>query len=147
MEERKWLLLKAIECNWDEIGPGDWTETKWLIFSDGSYEIVATFLPGLNEIGIPARVKRKATGQMGVWAFLKLRKALKCEPWRDPSIEIFASDGVAWEIESYLDDGSIDKTSGKLDYIYGHKALEKIVYLLPSDESIYDSFISVENED
>ena len=149
MIKKRYPLLKAVEHNWDLIGPGDWTEVKWLIFSDGSYEMAATFNPGFDDIGIPEPVKRKTTGQMGVWAFSKLRKALKREPWRDLSIEVFACDGVAWEIESYLDDGSIDKTSGELDYIYGHKALEKNASLLPSDGSIYDSsaYISVENED
>ena len=34
MENRKWLLMKAIEHNWDEMGPGDWKSTEWLIFSD-----------------------------------------------------------------------------------------------------------------
>ena len=73
MEERKWLLLKAIECNWDEIGPGDWTETKWLIFSDGSYEIVSSF--DLNYES-PKKTK-KTNGQMsltrgGEWDIFKL---------------------------------------------------------------------------
>lgn len=39
--------------------------------SHGSYEMAATFNPGFDDIGIPEPVKRKTTGQMGVWAFLK----------------------------------------------------------------------------
>ena len=129
MEERKWLLLKAIECNWDEIGPGDWTETKWLIFSDGSYEIVSSF--DLNYES-PKKTK-KTNGQMNGKDFVKLQKALRRKQWRDPSLDVIAFDGVAWEIELYRDDGSIANTSGKLGYIYGHRALEKIVRLLPSE--------------
>ena len=56
-----------------------------------------------------------------------------CEPWRDPTPDVYVCDGVAWEIESYNEDGSIDKSSGKLGYIYGHSVLETIVNLLPSD--------------
>ena len=51
-------------------------------------------------------------------------------------------------MKSYRDDGSIDQTSGKLDYIYGHKNLEMIVSLLPSDGGVYDNsaFVSVEKK-
>lgn len=142
MEERKWLLLKAIEHNWDIIGPGDWTGTKWLIFSDGSYEIAAKY-------NTHEKTEKKTAGQMNNKAFDKLRKALRCDPWRDPSVNVFACDGVAWEIESYRDDGSIEKTSGKLGYIYGHRVLETIVSLLPSDGNRYDSnaFISISKND
>ena len=43
------------------------------------------------------------------------------------------------------EDGSVENTSGKLDYIYGHRVLETIVSLLPDDGNLYDSsaFISV----
>ena len=77
--------------------------------------------------------------------FAKLQEALKPEPWRDPAIDVFACDGVAWKIESYKEDGSVEKTSGKMGYIYGHSVLETIVDLLPADGALYDSsaFISV----
>ena len=60
-------------------------------------------------------------------------------------MDVHACDGVAWEIESYREDGSVENTSGKLDYIYGHRVLETIVSLLPDDGNLYDSsaFISV----
>ncbi len=63
--------------------------------------------------------------------FTSLKEAIKQEPWRDPALKVFACDGEAWEIESYKEDGSIDKTSGELDYIYGHNTLETIISLLP----------------
>lgn len=62
--------------------------------------MAATFNPGFDDIGIPEPVKRKTTGQMGVWAFLKLRKALKRKPWRDPSLEVCSFDDVAWKMKS-----------------------------------------------
>ena len=43
------------------------------------------------------------------------------------------SDEAACQIESYRD----EKTSGKLGYIHGHKILETIVSLLPSDGRYY----------
>lgn len=148
MTKKRYPLLKAVEHNWDLIGPGDWVKVKWLIFSDGFYEVVSIFNPSFYDIEIPRPVKKKTSGQMGVWAFSKLRKALKRKPWRNPSLEVCTFDGVAWKMKSYREDGSIDKTSGKLDYIYGHKNLERIVRLLPSDGNIYDSnaYISVEKK-
>ena len=151
MTKKRYPLLKAIKHNWGLIGPGAWTKVKWLIFPDGSYEIVTTFNPSFDAIekeDMLKPVKKKNTGQMDKKALSKLRKTLKQEPWRDPLIEVHAFDGVAWEMESYLVDGSVDKTSGKLDYIYGYKVLEKIVSLLPSNEGVYDSsaFISVEKK-
>ena len=132
MEKRKWLLMKAIEYNWDEMGPGDWESIEWLIFSDGSYEMVSKFNT-YEETG------NKTVGQMNKKVFDKLRKTLKRNEWREPSLNVFAHDGVAWEIESYREDGSIEKTSGELGYIYGHRVLETIVSLLPSDGNRYES--------
>lgn len=126
MENRKWLLMKAIEHNWDEMGPGDWKSTEWLIFSDGSYEMVSKFNT-YEETG------NKTVGQMNKKVFDKLLKMLKRNEWRDPSLNVFVCDGVAWEIELYREEGSIEKTSGELGYIDGHRVLETIVSLLPSD--------------
>ena len=93
----------------------------------------------------PKPVKKKTTGKLADDVISKLRESIKCEPWRDPSLDVHACDGVAWEIESYREDGSVENTSGKLDYIYGHRVLETIVSLLPDDGNLYDSsaFISV----
>ena len=71
-------------------------------------------------------------------AFTKLKEAIKKEPWRDPSINRDACDGEAWEINSYKEDGSIDKTSGKLGYIYGQRILEAITELLPLSTEHYE---------
>jgi len=97
----------------------------------------------------PKLVKKQSTGIMEEDTFTKLREALMAEPWRDPTLDVHACDGVAWEIESYRADGSIEKSSGKLGYIYGHRVLESIVSLLPGDDDYYDSsaFISVRKKD
>ena len=152
MANKKQPFLKAVEHNWGLMGPGDWSEIKWHIFYDGSYEVISTFRPSSEDYDDawkrneqPKPVKKKTTGKLADDVISKLREAIKCEPWRDPSLDVHACDGVAWEIESYRKDGSVENTSGKLDYIYGHRVLETIVSLLPDDGNLYDSsaFISV----
>ena len=159
MAKKKSPLLKAVKHNWGLMGPGDWNEVKWLIFPDGTYEVVTTFIPSfrayeeieemLKRHERPKPVKKITTGKLADEVLSKLQEAIKCEPWRDPSLVVHACDGVAWEIESYRDEGSIEKTSGNLDYIYGHRVLETIVSLLPSDDGIYSSsaFISISKKD
>ena len=145
MSEKRKLLLKAIEQNWGEIGPGNWLKVKWNIFYDGSYEVISTFNPPLearenilNRDDRPKPVKKKTTGVMDESAFSNLCKTIKSESWKDSTLQVYACDGDAWEIESYRDDGSVENTSGKLDYIYGHQVFETIVSLLPKDGKLYD---------
>ena len=38
MANKKQPLLKAVEHNWGLTGPGDWSEVRWLVLYDGSYE-------------------------------------------------------------------------------------------------------------
>jgi len=152
MKKKRVLLLKAVEHNWDMIGPGEWYKVTWRIYYDGSYEIFSTFNPpdeAYEKENRPKPVRRKTSGTMEEAEFSKFREAMKREPWRDPSLIVDACDGEAWEIESYNKDGSIDKSSGKLGYIYGHSVLETIVSLLPSDGTQYSSsaFISVTQKD
>lgn len=176
MANKKQPLLKAAEHNWGLTGPGDWSKVRWLIFYDGSYEVVTTFNPSFedchdghgvhddhdnqdancvrdaheahddqeahnahnawkrNERSKP--VKRTVKGRMTDEDFSRICAAIKCEPWRDSVVDATACDGVAWEIQSYREDGSIANTSGKLGYIYGHRVLETIVSLLPDDGNL-----------
>ena len=43
------LLLMAEERNWGLMGPGDWSEVKWRIFRDGSYEVISKFNPTFED--------------------------------------------------------------------------------------------------
>ena len=180
MANKKQPLLKAAEHNWGLTGPGDWSKIRWLIFYDGSYEVVSTFNPSsedyqnahdnqdvldancvqkahdnqnANFVHVaheahddqeahnahnawkrnerPKPAKKTVKGRMTDEDFSRLCAAIKCEPWRDSVVDATACDGVAWEIQSYREDGSIENTSGKLGYIYGHRVLETIVGLLP----------------
>ena len=132
MIDKRRLILKATERNWSEIEPGDWLEIKWYIFNDSSYEMISSFY-AIEE-------KKITTGLMDNKDFSKLKKALKKKPWKSPFVNADAEDGEAWQIESYSETGRIEKTSGELDYIYGHTNLEKIARLLPYDCHLYDSY-------
>lgn len=152
MANRKQPLLKAVEYNWGLKGPGDWSEVRWCVFYDGSYEVILVFNPSYEAFDDawernerPEPVKKKTTGRMADEAFSKLREAVKCGLWKDPSPDIDACDGTAWEIESCREDGGIENTSGDIGYIYGHRVLETIVRYLPDDGHLYDSsaFISM----
>jgi len=138
----KHLLLKAVEHNWGLTKCGDWTKTEWRIYYDGSYEIKSSFNLTFDEFEkvmalgkMPKQIEKKTSGIMDREVFINLQSLINQEPWRDPAVNVFACDGVAWEIESYKDDGSIDKTSGDLGYIYGHNTLEAMVSLLPNTEN------------
>ena len=138
MSKKKWLLLKVINQNWNLNGPGDWVETTWRIFNDGSYEVISSFNPSVEDLEEMLRTKRqpkpvrkKRIGIMDETSLSKLQMALKCDPWRDPFVDNFDCDGDAWDISLFKEDGSINKTSGILDYIYGHRVLETIVSCLP----------------
>ena len=155
---KKTLCLKAIEHNWGLMGPGDWNTVTWLIYHDGSYDIISAFNPSKKDAEaiieaferneFPKLMEKKASGVMEQDAFSKLGNAIKCEPWRDPTLDVYACDGVAWELEAYSKDGTAEKTSGKLGYIYGHRVLETIVSLLPKDGNLYNSaaYVSVKKQ-
>jgi len=137
------------------MGPGDWNTVTWLIYHDGSYDIISAFNPSKKDAEaiieaferneFPKLMEKKSSGVMEQDAFSKLCNAIKCEPWRDPTLDVYACDGVAWELEAYSKDASVEKTSGKLGYIYGHRVLETIVSLLPKDGNLYTSaaYVSV----
>lgn len=147
---KKTLLLKATEHNWGLKGLGDWNTVTWLIYHDASYDIISVFNPTtedaeIEENFLPKQVENKVAGAMKPDDFSKLCEVIKSDPWRDPTIDVHACDGVAWELEAYDMDGSLEKTSGTLGYIYGNRVLETIVSLLPQDGNPYDSseFISI----
>lgn len=87
MANKKQPLLKAVEHNWGLTGPGDWSEVRWLVFYDGSYEVISTFRPSSEDYDDawkrneqPKLVKKKTTGKLADDVISKLREAIKCEP-------------------------------------------------------------------
>ena len=75
----KQLLLKATEYNWNLIGLGDWTEIVWLIYRDGSFEIISHFTPFYDENRIITRIvealkplEKKKQGMMDIDTFDEL---------------------------------------------------------------------------
>ena len=133
MEKQK--LLRAELHNWSLRGPGDWTTVIWLVFYDGSYNIIREFNPEWEKNKACSHETRKSEerGTLNSKILNTLKKAIDKDPWRNPKIKCHACDGVAWVIEAFSEDGDIIKTSGELDYIYGHKVLEAIVSCLSSD--------------
>lgn len=84
MTKKKQPLLKAVEHNWGLIGPGDWRTVTWRVFHDGSYAVVSTFNPiindreeltqMLNRRGKPKLIKKQRTGIMEEDAFTNSEK-------------------------------------------------------------------------
>lgn len=146
---RKQMILKAINYNWNMAGPGDWENSTWHVYEDGSYILRSVFRPSsaAYEDSIITKKEPKSTilkisGIMDEAAYIKLKEAIKREPWREPSINHDACDGEAWKITSYKEDGSIEKSSGEIGYIYGNCVLENITRLLPyyGNRYIKDAF-------
>lgn len=160
----KYLILKAVEHNWDMIGPGSWETVTWSIFSDGSYKIREKRIPernakkaleiihssGNSEENKRIIRKREYTtisGDMKEDSFSTLKKYLEAKQWRDPNIDCHAWDGVAWTFEYFDSDGKTIKTSGELDYIYGHSTLENLASVLLSIRNYEENaFIVIEKK-
>lgn len=66
----------------------------------------------------------------------RLKGLLDNKQWRDPRIINDDDDGKAWEMNYYSEDGQLINSSGKMDYIYGHRVLEEIAEALPNPHKI-----------
>ncbi len=153
----KYLLLKAVKHNWGLMGPGDWKEERWTVYSDGLYTRVLTYNPTLEEveemrtnddcIRTTAKCVKRTRGR--IKHFDRLQKLITSDPWIDPQIVCNACDGVAWKIDVFSPEGEIIKTSGdRIGYIYGQRVLEEIAALLPSGklDTQASAFISVKRK-
>lgn len=124
MKQSVFLLLKATSWNWGLKGPGDWDETKWFIYSDGTYETATSYV--LDDY------IRESKGMLDLDQFAELQKILS-EEWFDPGIDSDAYDGDAWQFKLLYPSGRVKKSSGKPRYIYG-QPIERIVPLLPRED-------------
>lgn len=144
------LLLKAILHNWGMICAydGSWLTVTWKIFDNGFYTIDEESFHVPEAYGQPDEVNRKdhvlSEGKMDPEQFAKLVSALEQDPWRDPVIISDGCDGVAWEMNQYMD-GKVIRSSGDVNYIYGQENLERIVSLLPATVGRYgvSAYVSV----
>ena len=139
------LLLKAVKHNWEMAHPGQWRSVTWKLYDDGNCLVRASFLPQWDKDGdfSEAQSLRGFLKRMEIHSrrvkmsgkqFERLCSELEKEPWREPDLLCHACDGEAWKIEQYSSDGNIIRSSGKMDYIYGHPVLESIAFLLPYSE-------------
>ncbi len=134
----KYLLLKAENYNWGLLKAGRWRCVVWQVYSDRSYRITVEMIDFVPNI-------KTMNGKMSGARFERLQNAIKEKPWRAPDIDCFACDGVAWEINEYSESGEAVYSSGEIDYIYGHKNLERIAATLPSTGQEYGAgaYVSV----
>ena len=135
----KSIILNAAEHNWSRHGPGDWDTVEWVIYYNHTYKTKVDFVPKYdwktNEtINVPQIIN---TGKLDDKTFSDLEALLKTKEWRDPNMDIQASDGVAWKIDYYSYEGKIINSSGKLGYIYGEKLLGDIVKVLAELQKPY----------
>ena len=144
------LLLKAVKHNWGMTQPGQWKSVTWKLYDDHTCFVQAVYLPRwdkdddfsevqsiqdlLKKMEIHSR-RVKMPGKL----FDSLCAELEKEPWRDPDLICHACDGEAWKIEQYSPDGNIIRSSGEMNYIYGHPILESITSLLPCAEQFGSS--------
>ena len=124
MRTTVYVLLKATNWNWGLKGPGYWDETKWIIYSDGTYEAVTSYVLDDNI--------RETEGILAPDQFAELQKVLS-EEWFDPGIDSDAYDGDAWQIKLLYPSGRVKKSIDEPRYIYG-QPIERIVSLLLRDD-------------
>lgn len=124
----KVLLLKAINYNWSEMGPGDWESTEWFVYSDRSYRAALSYRPDLFDDDVTKRKVKEVKGSFSKAEFSLLCKIID-EKWIDPSISSEAYSGEAWQIKMLYPSGRTKKSSGKLGYIY-HQPIERLVKIL-----------------
>lgn len=112
------LLLKIVHCNWGLIGPGEWEEVEWSIYSEATFSIKESFRPDADDLEIPDVITK---GRMGHEDFDRIRQAVESE-WNSETVD--ACDGDAWEFWKYNLDGTIEK----------HRPLGYINNMEPFDE-------------
>ena len=129
-------MLIAAEHNWDEMAPGDWAGTTWTIYSDGTYIIEYKIYEPKAYTLKKTKKPRIKSGKMSMLRLSRLKGLLDNKQWRDPRIINDDDDGKAWEMNYYSEDGQLINSSGKMDYIYGHRVLEEIAEALPNPHKI-----------
>ena len=139
------LLLRAGLHNWGLIctSRGDWLTVTWYVHDDGSYDVASEFgikrsdeecmrlFESHNSEELRKTDIKLVSGLMKPDDFEKLKTAIFRDPWLEPDIESGGCDGVAWEIEQYAPDGTVERSNKGPDYIYGHRNLEYLVSCLP----------------
>ena len=122
------LLLKAVEENWDYIGPGDWEKKSWKINEDGTWLCKTTYRPvDSDKSAIPEETVE------GAFSEEKMNILRECidEYWTDEKTK--ACDGTAWEFKLYANRTVVRHR--ELGYIYGIEPYESITALLEEEGS------------
>ena len=126
-------MLKARQVNWGLRSWEAWESRTWHIWSDRSYTVRIAFAPEQE----PSDYIEK-TGKMQGDRFDKLCEALD-QDWTASECMVMACDGDAWQIDQFSSDGTILRSNGQLEYIYGAEKKERIAALLPGKSFIRDN--------
>lgn len=140
--EQKFLLLKVEQHNWGFMQADNWSSSVWYIYSNRSYKRISYYLPSMEEYYQRMELVRYNSheetynrisryGKISEKRYSRVMELLSSEQWRNTEKQIKGCDGSAWEIEQYSEDGSLVRTSGDVDYIYGNSILESLVSLMP----------------
>lgn len=142
---RNYPILEATHQNWGLIRAGDWEQTEWIIYCDGTFlrrtyyimtledierqEKAGAFNEAVRECGL--RRIYTENGKMPMTKVSELLDAMAKTPWRPNGEMIVACDGDAWIFQQFDMTGKTIQDSGAVGYIYGNKVLERIASLLP----------------
>ena len=139
----RYPILEAAHHNWSLIKAGDWIQTEWIIYCDGTYIRKSRYNMTMEEIlrQINAGIydNRKfvhvytENGKMSMPIYSALLDAMAKTPWRPDGEMIHACDGDAWEFQQFDMIGKTVQDSGSVGYIYGNEILERIASLLPCE--------------
>lgn len=114
------ISLAVKHINWSMIGPKEWTNIEWTIYTDLSVDIKLSY----NAKDQDQETKCKITEEM----YKRLLDQVTLAKGNKNKVE--ASDGSAWEIIQYENGQEIWHRSP--DYIHGISSFEEIASILNS---------------
>lgn len=142
---QKYPILEASHHNWSLVKGGDWEQSEWVIYCDGTFLRRSYYIMTPEEVknsqnkGIFDRTRMEhglrhiyaESGKMSMPKFSELLDAMEKSPWRPDGELIRACDGDAWKFQQFDMTSKTVKDSGPIGYIYGNRVLEGIANLLP----------------
>mgnify|MGYP000072074801 CR=1 FL=1 len=91
----KSIVLILSHVNWYEVGPGDWEETRWIIYDDYSVNKIEFYYNVKHE----QEIKYKRTHRIRNGTFKKLIKFIENAMFVNKTVE--CCDGTVWEFKYY----------------------------------------------
>lgn len=120
------LVLYVKHSNWGMMGPGDWNNTEWKIYSDLSVKVKVSYNFSKGE-------EKKEEYNFNLKDKDYERILTEIETAKDNEIIVDGCDGSAWEYIQYENGNEIWKRD--TGYIYGIKSFENIAKILEKLEN------------